>query len=152
MNISNGWHNIGNGIIWTGPGPWLFAGVAFCLEFTKKSSNRCIYQGLWLWWYGFSANLLVCYAMCLWYSLFFGLFSFNIQDVYRNCYFLNISHTIIKTKMCIPVKWGWCMREYPFFANWRTVAYLTTRPFVATTLFTPSSGGCNHIGWNEWFC
>ena len=94
MNVSNGWHHTGIGIIWTGPGPWLFSGVAFYLEFTKKLSNRCIYPGLWLWWYGFSAHLLVCYAMCLWYSMFFGLFSFNMQDVYRKLFFFFISHTI----------------------------------------------------------
>ena len=38
---------------------WLYADGAFYLEFIKKLSNGSIYQGLWLWWYGFFAHLLV---------------------------------------------------------------------------------------------
>ena len=55
--------------------------------------NGCIHQGLWLWWYGFSAHLLVCYVMCLWYSLSIRLFSFNMQDVYGKLFFFkHFSH------------------------------------------------------------
>ena len=119
MNVSNGWHHTGIGIIWTGPGPWLFSGVAFYLEFTKKLSNRCIYPGLWLWWYGFSAHLLLCYAMCLWYSMFFGLFSFNMQDVYRKLFFFSFL-TLLHEKL-VQITWGyswgvgWGYRHVPLW-------------------------------------
>ena len=69
--------------------------LPFIWSLQRNYLNGCIPQGLWLWWYGFSAHLLVCYAMCLWYSLSIGLFSFNIKDIYRKLFFY-ISHTTIK--------------------------------------------------------
>ena len=73
--------------------------LPFIWSLQRNYLNGCIHQGLWLWWYGFSVHLLVCYAMCLWYSLSIGLFSFNIQDVYRKLIFLNISHTTLKNSL-----------------------------------------------------
>ena len=71
--------------------------LPFILSLQRNHLNGCINQGRWLWWYGFSAHLLVCYAMCLWDSLSIGLFSFNIQDLYRKLFFFfNIYHTTIK--------------------------------------------------------
>ena len=69
--------------------------LPFIWSLQRNYLNGCIHQGLWLWWYGLSAHWLVCYAMCLWYILSIGLFSFNIQDVYR-LFFFNISYTTIK--------------------------------------------------------
>ena len=66
--------------------------LPFVWSLQRNYLNGCIHQGLWLWWYGFSAHLLVCYAMCLWYSLSIGLFSFNIQDVSRKLFLFYIPH------------------------------------------------------------
>ena len=39
--------------------------LPFIWSLQRNYLNGCIHQGLWLWWDGFSAHLLVCYAMCL---------------------------------------------------------------------------------------
>ena len=86
MNISSSRYGIGNGTIKQALEHDFVQMLPFYLEFIKKLSNRCIYQGLWLLWYGFSAHLLVCYITCLWWSLYFVVFSSDTQDVQRKLF------------------------------------------------------------------
>ena len=65
MNISNSWHNIGNGTIWTGLRMRFRVDVAFYLEFNKKIIKQVYLpkaKGPVAW---ILYPLLVCYAMCL---------------------------------------------------------------------------------------
>ena len=74
--------------------------LPFIWSLQRNYLNGCIHQGLWLWWYGFSAHLLVCYAMCLWYQAAdivcpLDYFPSMYRTYIENCFFY-ISHTTIK--------------------------------------------------------
>ena len=70
--------------------------LPFIWSLQRNYLHGCIHQGLWLWWYGFSAHLLVC-SPCVSdivcpLDYFPSLYRTNIE----NCFFFNISHTTIK--------------------------------------------------------